>query len=63
MGNHYYKKECWVCGEEISTAGWAFGNHLKMHVRKGELIQKEKNPANQKWGYRNHTTKPVNKEN
>ena len=58
MSKNYYKRKCWVCGEEISTAGWAWASHQKMHVRKGELVQTESNPINQRWGWYNHTTAP-----
>lgn len=36
----YRKVTCYVCGREISTAGFAIFHHRMMHVREGKLIRR-----------------------
>ena len=35
MSRTYARRTCWLCKEQVSSAGGAFAAHLKKHVREG----------------------------
>jgi len=37
MSRTYSTTTCFLCGKQHSTNGLAFINHMRMHVRQGEL--------------------------
>ncbi len=39
MGKTYGRGYCWVCGEQISSAGFADYHHNMRHVREGLMIE------------------------
>jgi hypothetical protein len=53
----YGKQKCYVCGEEISTAGFAQFNHKMMHVREGTMSVTWIEPIDGSRPYRIYTPK------
>lgn len=39
MGKTYGRGYCWVCGEQVSSAGFADYHHNMRHVREGLMIE------------------------
>jgi len=39
MSRTYNRGPCWVCGKDISCAGFARTAHMRMHVRQGLVIE------------------------
>lgn len=37
----YCRPECRICGQHVSTAGFAKHNHMMKHVREGRAVKRE----------------------